>query len=39
MAGSAALNEGDCDSSGWLRGVLASVQLSRPQRDQRRMGD
>ena len=28
MAGSVALNEGDCDSSGWLRGVLASVQLS-----------
>ena len=39
MAGSVALNEGDCDSSGWLYRVLASVQLSRPQRDRRRMGD
>ena len=25
MAGSVALNEGDCDSSGWLCGVLTSV--------------
>jgi len=39
MAGSAALNEGDCDSSGWLCRVPASVQLIRPQRDQRQMGD
>ena len=28
MAVSAALNEGDCDSSGWLCRVLASVHLT-----------